>query len=112
MSASQLLLFGVTWTWLKPLWLVVVIFARDIFILLGAMLLRWFTSARQFPPSVWGKASTFLQMLTAGAWMTRDAIPGWFSDAFARLVIWPLVRDPVAPSPQVARADDSSQIGS
>jgi cardiolipin synthase len=72
-----------------PLWLVVVIFARDIFILLGAMLLRWLTSARQFPPSVWGKASTFLQMLTAGAWMTRDAIPGWFPDAFARLVIWP-----------------------
>jgi len=72
-----------------PLWLVIVIFARDFYILLGAVLMLWLTPARKFPPSVWGKASTFVQMLTAGSWMTRDAIPGAFPDAVSRLLIWP-----------------------
>ena len=72
-----------------PIWLVVVIFARDFYILLGAILTMWLTPARKFPPSVWGKASTFVQMLTAGAWMTRDVFHGAFPEAFARLAIWP-----------------------
>jgi cardiolipin synthase len=72
-----------------PLWLVVVIFGRDFYILIGAVLMRWLTAARQFPPSIWGKASTFLQMLTAGAWMTRDVFHGAFFDAFAKSAIWP-----------------------
>ena len=67
-----------------PIWLVVVIFARDFYILLGAILTMWLTPARKFPPSVWGKASTFVQMLTAGAWMTRDVFHGAFPEAFAR----------------------------
>jgi ABC-type transport system involved in multi-copper enzyme maturation permease subunit len=41
-SASQLLLFGVNWTWLKPLWLIVVglVVGVGLLMLLGA-LLRW-----------------------------------------------------------------------
>jgi cardiolipin synthase len=72
-----------------PIWLVVVIFGRDFYILLGAILTMWLTPARKFPPSVWGKASTFVQCLTAGAWMTRDVFHGAFTEGFSRLVIWP-----------------------
>jgi len=50
---------------IAPIWLVVVIFGRDFYILLGALLTMWLTPARKFPPSVWGKASTFAQSLTA-----------------------------------------------
>jgi cardiolipin synthase len=52
-----------------PLWVVIVIFARDLWILaLSGVALR-FTSYRKVEPSVWGKASTFLQVMTAVAVM-------------------------------------------
>lgn len=61
-----------------PLWVVIVIFARDLWILsLSAVALR-FTGFRELNPSVWGKASTFLQVMTAVAIMAangyRDAV--------------------------------------
>ncbi len=48
-----------------PWWLVVAVFSRDLAILLGAMLLMVILERRGFPPSVWGKLSTLLQILTA-----------------------------------------------
>jgi cardiolipin synthase len=48
-----------------PVWVVVVIFGRDLWILgLSAYALK-FTDFRDLAPSVWGKASTFLQIMTA-----------------------------------------------
>ena len=50
-----------------PWWLVIVIFARDLWILvLSAIALR-FTKFRDLRPSVWGKASTFAQIMAAVA---------------------------------------------
>ncbi len=55
-----------------PLWLVIVIFGRDFWILaLSAFALR-FTGFRDLQPSVWGKASTFLQVMTAVAVMAAN----------------------------------------
>jgi phosphatidylglycerophosphate synthase len=51
--------------------------------------MRWLTPARKFPPSVWGKASTFVQMVTAVASMARNVLHGAFPEAFSRFVIWP-----------------------
>ena len=52
-----------------PVWLVVVIFGRDLWIsALSAIALR-FTAFRDLNPSVWGKASTFMQVMTAVAVM-------------------------------------------
>jgi len=48
-----------------PLWLVGIVFGRDIFIVLLAAAGILFTSLRDFPPSVWGKLSTFLQVAAA-----------------------------------------------
>jgi cardiolipin synthase len=55
-----------------PIWVVVVIFGRDLWILaLSAYALR-FTGFRDLAPSVWGKASTFLQIMTAVAVMAGE----------------------------------------
>lgn len=50
---------------LAPIWLVVLIFARDVVILASAAIaLRW-TVLRRFPPSIWGKVSTVFQIVYA-----------------------------------------------
>ena len=48
-----------------PLWLVYLIFGRDLLILLMAVIGLLFTPIRDFPPSVWGKLSTSVQIVTA-----------------------------------------------
>jgi cardiolipin synthase len=58
-----------------PWWLVILVFARDLLILAmaGYALLR--TSIRHFPPSRWGKISTFCQLMLAGSCTLRRAWP-------------------------------------
>jgi cardiolipin synthase len=48
-----------------PWWMVAVVFGRDVLILAMAAYGLLFTSLRKFPPSVWGKISTFLQIAAA-----------------------------------------------
>jgi cardiolipin synthase len=45
-----------------PWWMVAVVFGRDVLILAMAGYGLLFTAVRKFPPSVWGKISTFLQI--------------------------------------------------
>jgi len=71
-----------------PWWLVAAIFGRDLCILLGAAVL-WLLSERSFPPSVWGKISTFVQVATALAWMARAAFPSSLTMRFASAMLWP-----------------------
>ena len=72
-----------------PWWLVFVVFGRDAGILLGAMLLMRVTSVRDFPPSVWGKASTFVQIATVVARMTYGVLPSAFTYGSAAFLLWP-----------------------
>jgi cardiolipin synthase len=74
-----------------PKWVVVLIFARDLLILAGVGIVLLFTTARQFPPSVWGKWSTFIQMVTAVVWMARNAIQVPLLDSLAWFMLWPCV---------------------
>ena len=48
-----------------PWWMVAVVFGRDVLILGMAAYGLMFTSIRKFPPSVWGKLSTFFQISAA-----------------------------------------------
>jgi cardiolipin synthase len=48
-----------------PWWMVAVVFGRDVLILAMAGYGLLFTSLRKFPPSVWGKISTFFQIAAA-----------------------------------------------
>jgi cardiolipin synthase len=72
-----------------PLWLVGVIFGRDLLILgsSGAALLL--TRLRAFPPSVWGKASTFFQILTAVAYLARNALGSPIFAVLCSALMWP-----------------------
>jgi cardiolipin synthase (CMP-forming) len=72
-----------------PWWLVGVIFGRDLLILAASAVALLATRLRAFPPSIWGKASTFSQVLTAVAFLGRDAF-GWpLLAAFSAALIWP-----------------------
>jgi cardiolipin synthase len=48
-----------------PWWMVAVVFGRDVLILAMAGYGLLFTTLREFPPSVWGKISTLLQIAAA-----------------------------------------------
>jgi cardiolipin synthase len=74
---------------LVPWWFVALVLGRDLYILIGASLVMRFTTARAFPPSIWGKASTFLQICTAVVWMTREAVPTPWLDSLASAMLWP-----------------------
>ena len=50
---------------MAPWWLILLIFGRDLYILLGVGIIMAATKVRKFPPSVWGKVSTFVQIVTA-----------------------------------------------
>lgn len=74
-----------------PVWVVVVVFGRDLWILaLSGMALR-FTKYRELRPSVWGKASTFVQIMTAVGIMAARA---YHNSLFSRIsdgLIWGVV---------------------
>jgi cardiolipin synthase (CMP-forming) len=70
-----------------PLWMVALVFGRDLLILGMAGYGLAFTSIRKFPPSVWGKISTFFQIAAALVVMgDRDAIPAPVRLALALMV--------------------------
>ncbi len=56
-----------------PVWFVALVLARDVFILLMAGYGLAFTTVRRFPPSIWGKLSTFAQIATGVAILTGRA---------------------------------------
>ncbi len=59
-----------------PWWMVAVVFGRDVLILAMAAYGLLFTHFRKFPPSVWGKISTFFQIAAALTVMgARAGIP-------------------------------------
>ncbi len=74
-----------------PWWVVAVVLGRDVYILLGAAVFLAFTKVRKFPPSIWGKASTFVQIVTVTCWMTRNAFPAPALRAIGAGVLWPCV---------------------
>jgi cardiolipin synthase (CMP-forming) len=62
-----------------PLWIVVLIFARDLWILALSAIALLLTDFRQLQPSLWGKASTFFQIMAAVAVMGARAYDStWF----------------------------------
>ena len=91
--ADKLLLSGVYLALavarLLPWWLVAVVFGRDILILLAAAVALLLTRLRNFPPSRWGKLSTFAQVVTAVMWMARNAFPYQPLEVAAAALIWP-----------------------
>ena len=71
-----------------PWWFVAVVFGRDLYLLLAAAAVISLTKKRAFPPSRWGKLSTFVQIATAVTWMTRNVYPGGGLDGLAYVMLW------------------------
>jgi cardiolipin synthase (CMP-forming) len=70
-----------------PLWIVLLIFARDLWILLLSGIALRYTRFRNLQPSVWGKASTFFQIMAAVAVMAARAYGNaWFQKIFTVLI--------------------------
>jgi phosphatidylglycerophosphate synthase len=68
-----------------------IIFGRDLYILAGVGLAMWLTPIRQFPPSVWGKVSTFVQIVTAVFWMAKAIFGGQVLGEVSTAMVWPCV---------------------
>ena len=66
-----------------------VIFGRDLLILAAAAIAMAATRLRAFPPSVWGKASTFFQILTAVCFLGRNAFGSPILALLSAAMIWP-----------------------
>lgn len=48
---------------LIPLWMFLLAIVRDLVIVVGALLIRIFRNVQKFLPSIWGKISTFFQIM-------------------------------------------------
>jgi len=71
-----------------PWWFVAIVFGRDLYLLLAVAAMLSLTKVRQFPPSKWGKLSTFVQIATAVTWMTRNLWPVQVLDSLAATMLW------------------------
>ena len=60
MLSATFVAFGISGA--APLWLVAIVFGRDALMLVAIGALLLFTNLRRFPPTVWGKLSTFVQV--------------------------------------------------
>lgn len=78
--ADKLLLVGIylalAFIGRAPVWLVAMIFVRDVLIVLVAAIGLFFLGRSSYPPSLWGKASTFFQLTYALALMAHNVWPG------------------------------------
>lgn len=59
-----------------PSWLPAIVIGRDVLILCCALFVWKFTTLRDFPPSVWGKLSTFIQIMTGLVILLKRSLGG------------------------------------
>ena len=78
-----------------PWWLVALVLARDAVILLMAGIAFAFTAIRDFPPSIWGKLSTIVQvgacvgmLLLLSLQFVRPILAGFLTGAPAAVTLW------------------------
>jgi cardiolipin synthase len=71
-----------------PWWLVAIVLGRDIFILLAVLAVMALTKVRSFPPSRWGKISTFVQIATAISWLVQNIWQTAVFHGIAAAMVW------------------------
>lgn len=71
-----------------PWWMVGLALGRDVLILGFSGVMLWMQGPRDFPPSVWGKRSTFFQLSYCG-WQVMDMawgfLPAWWLQSWLAL---------------------------
>lgn len=87
MLSGAYLIFGLRGV--VPMWLTWIVLGRDVLILVSSVCAYLFTSIRDFPPSVWGKLSTLIQILTALVILIHHSFaPGPGAETFEIGMIW------------------------
>jgi cardiolipin synthase len=71
---------------LMPVTVTVLVFGRDMGILLVSALLYAAAGRREFHPSLWGKANTLAQIVAVAAVLLHQVTPGWYWVAAFRAV--------------------------
>jgi cardiolipin synthase len=71
---------------LMPVTVTVLVFGRDVGILLVSALLYAAAGRREFHPSLWGKANTLAQIVAVAAVLLRKVTPNWYWIAAFRAV--------------------------
>jgi cardiolipin synthase (CMP-forming) len=71
-----------------PWWFVAVVLGRDMYILLAVIAIIALTKVRKFPPSIWGKISTFVQIATAVTWLVENIWPVEVLHAISSAMLW------------------------
>ncbi|MBI1789907.1 MAG: CDP-alcohol phosphatidyltransferase family protein [Acidobacteria bacterium] len=79
-----------------PWWLVWVVFSRDFVLLAGSLIAMRFLRLRRFPPSLAGKASTFLQITYTFSAMLHHAAPEAGIGLWTAALAWPVAALTVA----------------
>jgi cardiolipin synthase len=72
-----------------PWWLVILVLGRDVFLLASSGIVMLLTDFRRFPPSVWGKISTLVQIVCAIAWMLQNIGISPQLPSVAQALVWP-----------------------
>ena len=71
-----------------PKWIVALVLGRDLYILIGVGVIALFSRNRKFPPSIWGKLSTFVQIATVVTRLTQNALQLPVLDAISTAMLW------------------------
>jgi cardiolipin synthase len=74
-----------------PTWVVAVVFGRDLWILALSGIALKYTKYRELQPSVWGKASTFVQIMTAVGIMAARAYKNVVFGEISDWLVWAVV---------------------
>ena len=74
-----------------PFWVVGVILSRDLWILLMSLYALRFTDFRDLTPNIWGKLSTFLQIMAAIGVMAGRAFESQALTALGMYLLWGVV---------------------
>jgi len=69
-----------------PTWLTVLTISRDVLISLSVLIIHLQTQHSDFPPSILGKCTTAIQLLTVGVCMLAN-----FEPSLAEAVFWPVI---------------------
>lgn len=80
------LAFGATGA--APWWLVALVLGRDIYILLAVLFVMALTKVRKFPPSRWGKISTFVQIATVVTFLVENIWQIPIFQGIAAAMVW------------------------
>src|SRR5690349_20248445 len=72
-----------------PWWLVVVVFGRDVFLLVSSGIVMLLPEFRRISTSLWGRISTLVQIVCAIAWMLQNIGISSQLHSVAEALVWP-----------------------